>query len=467
MFGAPQRPKWSVRGGTGLAPVESVHIMRDPPKSMHLRKKERVSFDDVAFMLREEPDRYSDHIQLYARGVNPAVSVSYSNYGNGNNSAANPGSMAVHEGKSPYPVNRDGSLRPPIMRREDYHDALSRMPRNFVAYQPSVGLPTDAVNSNTEAKLDKQLIRSTIRPSASYNIGEVDRPYLQNKVVDPLHYTMLAAPELEAGDVSFGEYDRTRNVLDVATRTNPGADISAGAQSGGHQPHLVIRPSVMTASGFGAGLPTIVTTSAGNVERHIKDQPLIAMMTPVFTIAVKNDQDTNLHYINIPEKEKVKIAARADARLPLEIQTDNGQVIKLKDYNWMVYQTTPEMPSTLVLEQNPTGIRVKHLNTQAVMAGVESEYSRQPEVLAPDLERRQALVSVRANVAPMALVDNVNRDRVLAEPMRLGSYESRGFIPVFEPVEHHATGIDFHKSALKKKAFDLYADRYLGGTGPR
>ena len=61
----------------------NMNIIRDPPKSIMTRRKDKVG-DDVylSMTLDEASDRNCEAIQTYARGVNPFAEVSYSNYGN-------------------------------------------------------------------------------------------------------------------------------------------------------------------------------------------------------------------------------------------------------------------------------------------------------------------------------------------------------------------------------------------------
>jgi len=155
-----------------LPSVESwgtnMNILKDPPKSIHTRKIDKV-FDTQEYsrMVEESvDDRQCENIQVYPRGINPSVSVSYGNYGNnggklmyfgkdnklggGSDYMANgivadgynrPGvsqqasswkACQVSNGhthaKYPYRVDIDGAFRPPLMP-ETRLMPLSRQPR--------------------------------------------------------------------------------------------------------------------------------------------------------------------------------------------------------------------------------------------------------------------------------------------------------------------------------------------------
>ena len=109
-------------------------ILRDPPKSITTRRIDRVDADgSLNKLYADSGDRFSENINLYARGVNPFVAVQYSNnqYSGGNIGTSNPnGSLAA--GKLPYRIMDSGAFRPPQLRQEQLLP-LSRQPRNFTS----------------------------------------------------------------------------------------------------------------------------------------------------------------------------------------------------------------------------------------------------------------------------------------------------------------------------------------------
>ena len=94
------------------------NILKDPPKSIMTRRIDKVNQDgSINEMLYHSGDRFAENISLYARGVNPMVSVEYGNNMNGNPT------------KLPYRIMNGGAFRPPQLRQEQLL-ALSRQPRN-------------------------------------------------------------------------------------------------------------------------------------------------------------------------------------------------------------------------------------------------------------------------------------------------------------------------------------------------
>ena len=124
-------------GKVTLPSVESwgtnMNILRDPPKSVHTRKIDKVGqTSNITSMIDDSTDRASEAIMVYARGVNPSVSVSYNNVGNngGQSSGALAGLNNTQAAKLPYPIMRDGVFRPPVLKQEQLLP-LSRQPRGM------------------------------------------------------------------------------------------------------------------------------------------------------------------------------------------------------------------------------------------------------------------------------------------------------------------------------------------------
>lgn len=119
----------SVEGGLG-----SMNILKDPPKSIHTRKIDKVGEDNriLEQMACEAPDRFCENISTYARGVNPMVGVSYNNFGNTSSySRQASGIGGTNYAKLPYRIMNGGAFRPPVVTQRELLP-LSRQPRGFV-----------------------------------------------------------------------------------------------------------------------------------------------------------------------------------------------------------------------------------------------------------------------------------------------------------------------------------------------
>jgi len=111
-----------------LPSVESwgtnMNIIKDPNKGIFTTRKEKVGDTQNVLLAQEASgDRIAENINVYARGVNPMVSVSYDNYSN-NGGSRSSNKPAAH---LPYKPER---FIPPMYRQEDLMP-LSRQPREW------------------------------------------------------------------------------------------------------------------------------------------------------------------------------------------------------------------------------------------------------------------------------------------------------------------------------------------------
>lgn len=106
----------------------NMNILRDPPTSLYTRRIDKVGDTQQILLAQEDSgDRIAECINVYARGVNPMVSVSYDN--NSNNAGAR-GSIVSNFNTSVKLPYKPEVFRPPVFRQEDLMP-LSRQPRNW------------------------------------------------------------------------------------------------------------------------------------------------------------------------------------------------------------------------------------------------------------------------------------------------------------------------------------------------
>lgn len=140
-----------------------LNVLRDPPKSIHTRRIDKVGDTQSILLSQDESgDRICEMINVYARGVNPMVSVSYDNFSN------NAGRKNVFSNQAqaslPYKVE---NVRPPVLRQEDLLP-LSRMPRNWFYSFTNPSLP-GVVNESTCAETGSTVHDKILLPSAYTN----------------------------------------------------------------------------------------------------------------------------------------------------------------------------------------------------------------------------------------------------------------------------------------------------------
>lgn len=163
-------------GKTTLPSVESwgtdMDILRDPPKSIHTRRINKVGQDStITATIDEATDRAAEAILQYPRGQNPMVSVQYNNNNKAGSNLVSSNSQAF----LPYRVMRDGVFRPPIQSQYDLQP-LSRQPRvwtsnftnpGFVDFSKKLIVESSAEKSR---EIKKAMLKTNIRPTTVYVI---------------------------------------------------------------------------------------------------------------------------------------------------------------------------------------------------------------------------------------------------------------------------------------------------------
>ena len=184
-------------GKINLPSVESwgtnINILKDPPKSITTRRIDRVGdTSSITQMIEESDGRTSEAIQVYARGVNPSVSVSYNNLGN--NGGQTYGGITEggrRSAKLPYRIMQDGAFRPPVFLQKDLLP-LSRLPRNLTTACSNACFPdfsrklkTAGTSENTKEVKTKTL-KAFVRPTAVYHIEtQAQRPFEVKYAIQP------------------------------------------------------------------------------------------------------------------------------------------------------------------------------------------------------------------------------------------------------------------------------------------
>ncbi len=161
----------SVEAGLG-----SMNMLRDPPKSIHTSRNDRVGqTSSITEMIDESQNRACEAINVYARGVNPSVSVSYSNYGNnGGQRSSGLKTGGQTAAKLPYTIIRDGAFRPPVRRQENLLP-LSRLPRAWTTAFSQPGFADFSkkmrvCGTPSETKEVQDKLNTCVRPTAVYKI---------------------------------------------------------------------------------------------------------------------------------------------------------------------------------------------------------------------------------------------------------------------------------------------------------
>jgi len=156
----------------------NMNILKDPTRSITTRKIDKVG-DTQSILLSQEAsgDRIAEMINVYARGVNPMVSVSYDNYGNNGGSKS---SFAKNASvKLPYKFE---VFRPPIIRQEQLMP-LSRQPREWF-YALTNPYVNDVISQKSCTELKKSIIPKKLQYNTTTNVEKPNIYLSENRTIN-------------------------------------------------------------------------------------------------------------------------------------------------------------------------------------------------------------------------------------------------------------------------------------------
>lgn len=218
----------------------NMNILQNPPLSVSTRKIDKVG-DTQGILLAQDDsgDRIAEMINVYARGVNPMVSVSYDNYSNNGGANLDSRRQAV---KLPYKFE---VFRPPVFRQEDLMP-LSRQPRNYFYALTNPEMP-NIVNQMgcTETKSSTILdpLRVDAPPSYQQTIETV-QPISDKKSIidDKITYELLSNLK---GLQTNGDYRYILKNLQTASLNQDPLRFSIDSQKSGSSDALPTPPKML------------------------------------------------------------------------------------------------------------------------------------------------------------------------------------------------------------------------------
>lgn len=219
------------RGRVTLPSVESwgtdMNIMKDPVKSIMLRRRDKVGDNMDIIKDIDNSDRAGDAILRFARGVNPMVSVSYGNATNN------------QQVRLPYVINKDGDFHPPVVAPQDLLP-LSRMPRNVTSAITNPTMPDtskqldNSRNVTVLSSTKSEIISAQVRPTRSYSL---QKPFqeaydVKNSIQRVLHKSANVMKTLNADPNMKYNIKPTKVIIDdnlnvfaLSNRSNPSVNV--------------------------------------------------------------------------------------------------------------------------------------------------------------------------------------------------------------------------------------------------
>jgi len=209
----------------------NMNILRDPPKSIFTRRIDKVGQNtDITELIDASDDRAAEGINVYARGVNPMVSVSYNNQSNNAGISGNPTATSGRtQAFLPYTIMNEGAFRPPVRNPRDLIP-LSRLPRVWFSAN---ALPSAVDYSKTKqqpsnyraVKDASDMVKAfDIRPNQSANISVKSLEHFRSNpktAINERHINVSASAGIKERDTSSytrENADRAKGALEQSLK---------------------------------------------------------------------------------------------------------------------------------------------------------------------------------------------------------------------------------------------------------
>lgn len=399
----------SVEGGFG-----SQNILRDPPKSIMTRRTDKVGeTSSITSMIDDSGNRACEAIQVYARGVNPFVSVSYTNHGsNGGQRAGGLTEGGQQSAKLPYTIMRDGAFRPPVLLQEDLLP-LSRMPRNLTSAFSQPGFADfsrkmRSCGSGEDTKeVKNQTLKACIRPTAVYQIETpLSEPFEVKYVIQPSIKTMATS--------GIRTIDITQQYVGKPTKEIDENPLHARAQAN----YVDVRH---------------VNNNNFDTDRYLQDTNAHAVVTNV---------SSNKHQTNIEDILDLSDIPVHDIRTTSTIAPVSGvEQTKYFHEDINLSRRLPEYHATTNISNNTVHKRIEHENMI-------------------ELERNMPMNSFISNPVARGFSDHSSRNARLVPKIQPGSYSIPAQIPLQKRIQEIQVPFESEKVRMSRMVMENMQGRF-------
>lgn len=200
----------------------NTNILRDPPRSLFTRRIDKVGQNtDINTLIDDSADRIVEGVQVFARGVNPMVSVSYNNQSNNAGSF----SKVANRGQAflPYTIMEGGAFRPPVRNPRDLLP-LSRLPRVWFSRDAPISKPD--YSKTKQQPNDYRAVRDAADMVRSYDIRPNQSASINVKSLE--HFISDPKAAINEKHINVEGHSGTRS-RDISSYTRDNVDRNKGA----------------------------------------------------------------------------------------------------------------------------------------------------------------------------------------------------------------------------------------------
>jgi hypothetical protein len=423
----------------------NMNILRDPPKSITTRRIDKISeTSELNQILSESGDRTCEVIQVYNRGVNPSVSVSYSNYGN-NGGQQTSGIINTGQAKLPYTIMRDGAFRPPVLFGENLLP-LSRLPRELTSVKTKASfidfsrkIRSCGTAENTR-EVKTHMLKAHVRPTAVYRIEKpIREPFsvkynIQSTINNSVNSGMRAMditnqvvgkPTKEI-DIDPLHAHAQSNIVGTKRVSDNRLETSRYLQDPNHYNAVTNISSIMEGS--------IASNNTLDTNRYLQDANYHAVGTNISSSKHSTAIEDVLDLSSLPVKnEIINVSANAGIR-----GTEQNNYVHDDIY---LDRRLPEYQASTNLGDTATYKHISHENEL-------------------QLERRVPMTSFSANPVAKSAVDPNSRQARLQPKIHAGGFEGKGQMPMIQRAEHGNTSGISEKARMNSMVFNTMQSRY-------
>jgi len=479
------------RGKITLPSVDSwgtnMSIMKDPPKSITLRRKDKVGDNNDIIQMIDDSDRSNDSIMRFARGVNPSVSVSYSNNGG---SLQNYGNQQAF---LPYSINKDGDFHPFVHAPQDLLP-LSRLPRNTVKVISNPALPhftkelDNSRNQTVTSTVKQNIISSQVKTAkvyslqkpfqepfeVKYNIQDVlqksgntakvsfsDRTNQNvikptNSINDDLMQKSAISNKQNIQQKNTSDFDPSRFLQESITN-----EVHSNKMSKGNNEHLIDKYNIKLQDTTNIDYQS---AKKGNEQiKYIHENFELEKNLPYYTSSTNKTSLGNIQYMNENELELSRTLPQYEQRTNTKSFGSTKYINEEKklERNVPIYHSKTNNQGTKhtiyihndveldrVLPEHSAFTNI----TKNIQKTLGHEYMK-------EYERKAVLGELQTNDSKKG-EHNISSTTVnLNEKMQIGEYNGRGTIPVIERLQGMNYNMNSDKSKLMKNTHNTYKER--------
>ena len=428
----------------------SMNILRDPPRSITTRRIDKVGqTSSLTEMIDESGNRACEAINVYARGVNPCVSVSYGNAGNNGGQRSNSifGSSITGglQAKLPYSIMKDGAFRPPV-QTQDQLLPLSRLPRvntesftqpGFVDYSKKI-----ECSSGDYRQIKKDTLKACIRPTATYKIShQAIEPFeIKYVIKNPVKFDSMAGfsgtrtRDLTTQDVKKPTRELHDNILNPDAYSNKSGKTMINSELGMNTDRYIQNVLYSDVQVNPSGQTMIDGEFDMNTDRYIQD---------VLHTDVQTNRSKSIHFTPIDDV--------------INVNTHT------KNINNISY-TAPKTGNTKdVYIHEDIELQRTSLLTSADSNKTQNIYVRPEVQYQQELQRNRPITQIVANQGSnnmKSYTDLNSRDYKLNYTVKAGSFEGKAQMPLQNRITQYKQQYDTEKSVRDKKIMEMRQSRY-------